>query len=151
MKSTITYTKFKDSDFQGFFKMAAKLWKSYSKSELKIKLKRVTTSKKYIIYLAKNEKGKPVGFSIFSVRTDYVEGAKKSPTGYFEGVFIKKNYRSLGIGKAFLQMGEKWCKKKKCTQLGSDTWITNEKSRRFHKSSGFWEVDELVHFLKDIS
>ena len=101
MQQKITYAQFKENDFEDFLTMGRKLWKSHRKSVLRKKLKRVSTEKKYVIFLAKNQEQNYVGFSIFSLRTDYVEGAEQSPTGYFEGIFIAKGYRKLGIGKNF--------------------------------------------------
>ena len=81
---------------------------------------------------------------------DYVEGAEKSPTGYLEGIFVADGFRKMGIAKEFLRIGEHWCKEKGCTQIGSDTWLADKESRAFHKKMGFWEEEEIVHFLKNI-
>lgn len=113
-------------------------------------MEQTTTSEKNKILISKDSGEKHIGFSIFSIRTDYVEGADKSPTGYLEGIFVEPEYRKMGIAKEFIRLGEKWCKEKGCTQIGSDTWLTDKKSREFHKKVGFWEEEEVVHFLKNI-
>ena len=59
--------------------------------------------------------------------------------------------RKMGIAKKFIQLGEEWCKEDECIQLGSDTWLTDKASREFHKRVGFWEEEEVVHFLKNIN
>lgn len=56
----------------------------------------------------------------------------------------------MGIAKKFVQPGEEWSKENGCTQLGSDTWLTDRESREFHKKVGFWEEEVIVHFLKII-
>ncbi len=150
MKS-IDYFQFEHSDFDELINMSQKLWTDFDKSELENLLKKTTQSDKNNILIAKNSAGKCVGFSIFSIRTDYVEGAEKSPTGYLEGIFVETEFRKMGIAKKFIQLGEIWCKDKGCTQLGSDTWLTDQESREFHKKVGFWEEEEVVHFLKNIN
>ena len=79
-----------------------------------------------------------------------MEGAKKTPTGYLEGIYVEAEFRNSGIAKKLMQIGEQWLKTNNCTQIGSDTWLTDIDSRNFLKKIGFWEEEELVHFLKDI-
>ena len=146
----ISYSDFESQDFEALFKMSRKLWKDFEESELKSLLKETVDQGKYKILMAKLADGQNVGFSMFSIRTDYVEGAKKSPTGYLEGIYVMPEHRKSGVAKEFLQIGEKWCKQKGCIQIGSDTWLNDRESRAFHKKMGFWEEEEIVHFLKNI-
>lgn len=146
----IIYKKYNDSNIESFIEMGQKLWKDIERNELVELLKQTINSDKYYILLAKNSDNQNVGFSIFSIRTDYVEGSINSLTGYLEGIFVEKGYRKMGIAKEFLRLGEGWCKEKGCSQIGSDTWLTDQESRNFHKKVGFWEEDEVVHFLKNL-
>jgi aminoglycoside 6'-N-acetyltransferase I len=150
MKHQIRYREFEELDFPSLLKMAEQLWTKYKKDDLATHLRNACNSKTKKVFLALTPEEEVVGFSIFSIRTDYVEGATSSPTGYLEGIFIEAGFRKLGIAKSFIQQGEAWCKEKGCTQLGSDTWLTATESRKFHKKLGFREEDELVHFLKNI-
>ncbi len=150
MKGQIIYTKFEPLDFEPLLTMSQKLWPDLSENVLKSLIKKSTKSHKNLMLIAKIPQKTAVGFSIFSIRTDYVEGADKSPTGYLEGIFVEPGFRKRGIAREFMRQGEKWCREQGCTQIGSDTWLTNDESRAFHKKVGFWEEDELVHFLKYI-
>lgn len=146
----ITIQAFEPTDFDSLLEMSQKLWTKYEKSELEQLLHESFVLKKNQVLLAKTADDESVGFSIFSIRTDYVEGADQSPTGYLEGIFVEPDYRNMGVSKQFIQQGEKWCKEQGCTQLGSDTWLSDKEARAFHKHLGFWEEEELVHFLKKI-
>lgn len=146
----ILYIKCLESDFDSFIGMSQKLWKEIDKDDLVKLLEQTTNADKFNVILAKNSDNMNVGFSIFSIRTDYVEGAMNSHTGYLEGIYVEEDYRKLGIAKEFIQIGEGWCKEKGCSQIGSDTWLTDQESRDFHKKVGFWEEEEVVHFLKNI-
>lgn len=150
MKEEITYNEFDEKDFEPLLKMGLKLWKDYEESELEKQLKIAHSLSNQKIFIAKNANKLAVGFSIFSIRKDYVEGSEKTPTGYLEGIFVEAGFRKNGIAKKFMQIGEQWLKANNCTQIGSDTWLSDSESREFHKKMGFWEEDELVHFLKNI-
>ena len=146
----MTFSEFNESDFDQFFLMSRQLWKDIEQEKLKRLLKEAIQSEKTKIIIAHDTDAGAVGFAIFSIRNDYVEGAEKSPTGYLEGIFVEEAFRKSGIAREFLKIGEAWCKEKGCTQLGSDTWLTDTASREFHKRVGFWEEEEVVHFLKNI-
>jgi aminoglycoside 6'-N-acetyltransferase I len=150
MRSQIKYREAEEVDFPSLLKMGEQLWTKIKKDELATHLRNACNSSTKKVYIALTPEEEAVGFSVFSIRTDYVEGATTSPTGYLEGILIEAEFRKLGIAKSFIQQGEAWCKEKGCTQLGSDTWLTATESRKFHKKLGFWEEDELVHFLKNI-
>lgn len=46
---------------------------------------------------------KNIGFSMLSIRTDYVEGAEKSPTGYLEGIYVEPEYGKEGYSERIPQ------------------------------------------------
>ncbi|MEL6717701.1 MAG: aminoglycoside 6'-N-acetyltransferase [Bacteroidota bacterium] len=150
MTQPITFITFQEKNFDALLKMSLKLWDDFKPSDLRKLLQQVSKANNQRIILAKNSKQVNIGFVIVSIRSDYVEGAKQSPTGYLEGIFVEQDYRKNGIVKKLVALGEEWLKAKGCTQIGSDTWISNTASRNFHKQLGFWEEEELVHFLKDI-
>lgn len=150
MTTSVTYAGYTEADFDALFRMSQKLWKDLPAEELKRLLQQTIAQTKFRVFMARNASMAPVGFAIFSLRTDYVEGAVQSPTGYLEGIYVEDEYRRAGIAKTFLVMGEQWCRENGCVQMGSDTWISDQSSRLFHRKVGFREEEEVVHFLKDI-
>ena len=150
MSESIQYKEFEAADFDMLFLMGRKLWPDFKASELEellMETSKASSNKQIWLATINNQH---IGFAICSIRTDYVEGAVKSPTGYLEGIFVEEAFRKKGVAKALFQLGEQWCKSKGCTQIGSDTWITATDSRLFHQKIGFWEEEEVVHFLKNI-
>lgn len=93
---------------------------------------------------------KVAAFIYMSIRTDYVEGSDSSPTGYVEGIYVKHEFREKGIAKKLLLAGEKWAKEKGCKQIGSDAYIDNTTSYKFHINTGFKEAAKLVTFIKHV-
>ena len=150
MNQQYRFESYEEKDFDSFLEMSRKLWRDIEKDDFIKLLENAIISDKFYILLAKNHEGSNIGFAIFSLRTDYVEGAMKSPTGYLEGIFVEKKFRNLGLAKTMVKIGENWCKERGCTQIGSDTWLDDQDSRDFHKRIGFWEEEEIVHFLKDL-
>lgn len=130
--------------------MGLDLWPENEYEELKyVFLELLQNPEKHVIFLFNNQDEK-VGFLHLSIRTDYVEGSDSSPTGYVEGIYVKPDFRRIGISQALFQHGEKWLKEKGCHQVGSDIHIDNQASYDFHTNMGFKESARLIAFIKDI-
>ena len=99
------------------------------------------------LYYIENQ---PVAFLSLSLRHDYVEGTDSSPVGYIEGIYVKPEFRSRGIGKELVEYAKNWSLENKCSQLASDCEITNESSRVFHNRTGFKEANTIVCFVMNL-
>ncbi|MEK6477524.1 aminoglycoside 6'-N-acetyltransferase [Catalinimonas sp. 4WD22] len=109
--------------------------------------KKLPGSETEICFLAK-EKEAYIAFIHLSLRSDHVEGTSSSPVGYVEGIYVKPEYRKLGIGRQLIAAGEGWARQKGCVEFASDTELSNEESIDFHKKAGFTEVNRIVCFAK---
>ncbi|MBL8062416.1 MAG: GNAT family N-acetyltransferase, partial [Anaerolineales bacterium] len=67
-----------------------------------------------------------------------------------EGWFVYPEMRGKGIAGALTQAAEDWARGKGCTEMASDTWLDNEASIRAHLKMGYFEVERLVHFVKQL-
>lgn len=85
-----------------------------------------------------------------SIRSDYVEGAGTSPVGYLEAIYVKPNFRKSNVAKELFNVCESWALQNSCTEMGSNTWLDNLESQKFHEKLGFQEDDRLVHYIKKI-
>ena len=148
MLSTVELTSANSSEWLA---MAIQLWPDYDPSELSQIVTDGLQSKKYQRLLCQNESGAYIGFIDLSLRHDYVEGSSTSPVGYIEGIFVKPEFRHLGVAKFMVSEGEKWAKHIGCSEIGSDTSATNIDSQNFHQCVGFTKSDVVVHFIKKIS
>jgi aminoglycoside 6'-N-acetyltransferase I len=141
---------YNSSEFDELYLMAKALYPNYETDEELIRdLRLVEGKKNHQIYFAMEE-NQYAGFMVVSVRTDYVEGASSSPTGYLEAIFIKPDFRKMGIAKQLFQKAESWVKDKGCIEMGSDTWLDHKEAQDFHIRLGFKEDDRLVHYIKTI-
>ncbi|MBH0156151.1 GNAT family N-acetyltransferase [Fictibacillus sp. 5RED26] len=139
----------KEHDLDSLTELALALWPDNEFIDLRKEFKQLLNSDKdkVIVYLMHAQL---IAFIHISVRSDYVEGSKDSPTGFIEGIYVKPEYRKKGISKKLIEKGESWLKTKGCSQIGSDIEQSNDTSYHFHKSVGFKEVNRLIAFIKEI-
>ena len=104
---------------------------------------------KNIIYLAKSNDGY-MGFIHMSIRNDFVEGSNTSPVGYLEGIYVKPDFRKMGVARDLYHAGIEWSKSKRCSQVGSDVGIDNNLSYDFHTKMGFKEANRIICFITNI-
>ena len=125
------------------------LWPDSSFDEELESCKIILNSDHDICYLIK-DKETYIAFIHLTVRLDYVEGANSSPVAYIEGLYVKENWRHLGIGKKMIHLGIEWGRQKGCKQLASDTELNNVTSIEFHKRLGFLEATRIVCFIREL-
>jgi aminoglycoside 6'-N-acetyltransferase I len=111
--------------------------------------KRILKSDNENCYLIR-EKKKYFGFIYISIRYENVEGTTTSPVGYIEGIYIKPKFREIGAGKRLVNYGILWAKQKNCTQIASDSELTNQTSIKFHEKVGFTESNRTINFIQNI-
>ena len=130
--------------------MAKLLWVDSTDEELEKMFTETFDKENEVTLVGRSRTGELAGFAIVSIRSDYVEGATTSPVGYLEGIFVYPGYRKQEVGRHILALGEEWCLEKGCTQMGSDTSITNTDSTEFHKHVGFHVTGVNTCFIKDL-
>lgn len=129
--------------------MTIELWPECNFDEEKEQWKQLIDNNNHYVELAKiNEHY--IGFIHFSLRYEYVEGAEFDKVAYLEAIYIKPEYRNLGIANELLLNAEKWARSKGLQQIASDVEITNSIGQKFHNQLGFTEVNRIVCFIKNL-
>jgi len=126
------------------------LWPTSSEEELEKSFQNTFEDPNKVTIVCQSKTSELAGFSILSIRSDQVEGATSSPVGYLEGIFVYPGYRKQEVGRHLLEIGENWCRDQGCTQMGSDTSITNTDSTEFHLHVGFKVTEKNTCFIKDL-
>jgi aminoglycoside 6'-N-acetyltransferase I len=126
------------------------LWPHDSYSKLINSINKSTHSVNNLFVILTNDRNEYIAFAEFSIRNDYVEGSKKTPVGYLEGIYVRKKYRKQGISRILLKYGENWAKMKGCHEFASDTELRNKLSQKVHKKLGFIAANKIVCFIKKI-
>jgi aminoglycoside 6'-N-acetyltransferase I len=101
------------------------------------------------VLLACLASGTPIGFVELSIRP-YAEGCATDRVAFVEGWFVEADHRGRGVGAALMIAAEEWGRAMNCTELASDTQITNDASVAAHRALGFEEAERLVCFRKSI-
>ena len=125
------------------------MWPDLTISEEKVFCEKIYNSTIDECFLAK-EGDAYVGFAYVRLRTDYVEGATETPTLYLEGIYVHSDFRKKGIASDLLQATIQWGRNQGCTELGSDTELTNLGSLQFHRKLGFAEANRVICFIRKI-
>ena len=129
--------------------MSALIFPNSDPGELKEDLEKIEQNPFYKTFLAKKGE-QAIGFVTLSVRSDYVEGARTSPVGYMEAIYVTEGFRGSGVARLLYEEGEAWLKEKGCREIGSDTWLWNKEAQDFHLKLGFKKEDVLVHYIKNL-
>lgn len=79
-----------------------------------------------------------------------MEGNVTTPVGYLEGIFVKDEHMSFGIGTKLKRTCEDWYREKYITETASDAEIFYSASIQFHLNQVFSEVNRIVCFSKRI-
>jgi aminoglycoside 6'-N-acetyltransferase I len=90
-----------------------------------------------------------VGFAEVGLR-GYAEGCLSSPVGYLEGIFVVPTRRGQGVGRALVEVAERWARMSGCSEMASDRELDNEPSGAFHQALGYEEVERIVCFRKSL-
>lgn len=89
------------------------------------------------------------GFAELSLR-NIVDGCLSSPVGYLEGIFIRKESRGAGMGRALMAAAEAWCRSHGCTEMATDSELHDIDAQQFHLHHGFTETYRVVQFTKKL-
>lgn len=137
-------------DFNEWLNMALKLWPEYSSIEMQEILTEILDSDRETAFIVRDDLGKAIAFMNLSLRYEYVPEATHCPVGYIEGIYVKDEFRDLGVGRTMVEYAERWALDQGCIELASDALVENTASHEFHTKVGFREAERTVFFIKSI-
>lgn len=144
----IIIRRIQNEDKYEWFRMRKCIWPEAPDEYLNFDLDDILASDKDAVFFALDD-DRPVGMIETRIR-EYGEGCETSPVGYIEGWFVQEEYRGKGVAGIMAQAAENWAREKGCTEMASDTWLDNEPSIRAHAKQGYFEVERLIHFVKQL-
>lgn len=136
-----------DADRAEWLRMRCLLWPEGSREEHAGELDGWLTGNATIV--CERETGGLMGFVEVSIR-NYAEGCATDRVGYVEGWYVDEDRREQGVGRALIEAAETWARAQGCTEMASDTIITNEISRQAHERLGYVEQERAIHFRKEL-
>ena len=144
----ITLRRVTQEDKAEWFRMRKGIWPDAPDEYMTFDMDDILADDDYMVIFA-CDGDRPIGLTEARIR-DYGEGCETSPVGYLEGWFVQEEYRGKRIAGIMTQAAENWIREKGCTEVASDTWLDNESSIRAHVNMGYYEVERLVHFVKQL-
>lgn len=100
--------------------------------------------------IARDLRGKALGFAEAGLRHDYVNGCKTSPVAFLEGIYVRPEARRKGVAGALVAAVEDWARQQGCREFASDALADNIDSRAMHAALGFTETQRVVFFRKTL-
>ena len=116
----------------------------------KKEMEQIFVSNDWFCYFLTDKSNQILGLVELSLR-NIVDGCLSSPVAYIEGLYLKKEYRSRGLGKEAIRIILNWCIEKGFSELATDTQLTNLKAQHFYKAVGFQETDRVVEFRIEVN
>ena len=147
MSISIRVATFEDTQIVA--ELAIQMWESNTVEELTQEFYEYISKENGTFFLAMVV-GWAVGFAQCGLRCDYVEGTDSSPVGYLEGIFVKEEYRKIGLARDMLEACQKWAKEQGCAEFASDCELDNDDSLKFHIKMGFVEANRIICFTKKL-
>lgn len=144
----ITVRRVTQEDKAEWFRMRKGIWPEAPDEYLDFDMDELLASDDYMVVFA-CDGDRPIGLTEARIR-DYGEGCETSPVGYLEGWFVEEEYRGKHIVGIMTRAAEDWARGKGCTEMASDTWLDNVPSIRAHLKMGYYEVERLIHFVKQL-
>jgi aminoglycoside 6'-N-acetyltransferase I len=135
-----------EKDFDEWLKLRYDLWSYHTSEELVDEMREIfkEIDVKPVFFAVENNT--VYGFIELSVH-DEAPGCFTTKIGFIEGWYVKPEYRKLGVGKALVEVGERWAKNIGCKEMASDTTERYPISRIAHIALGYEEVLPL-HYRK---
>jgi aminoglycoside 6'-N-acetyltransferase I len=131
-----------------WIRMRKGIWTDWTDEYLDVDMDQILASENDVVYFAFVE-GAPAGMIEVRIK-DSAEGCTTNPIGYLEAWFVDESFRGKGVAGALTQAAEEWAREKGCAEMASDTWLENQASIRAHAKMGYYEVERLVHFVKQL-
>lgn len=143
----MTIRHLQTQDLPAYFRLRTALWPD-SADDFEREVSEILNADHLASFVAEQE-GTLVGFVEVSLRA-YAEGCESSPVGYLEGWYVAPNHRKTGVGRRLVKTAEDWARAKGCTEMASDSEVSNTPSHRAHARLGYQEVERIVCFRKPL-
>jgi aminoglycoside 6'-N-acetyltransferase I len=140
------------ADAGAWLEMRCTLWPDGSRQEHTSEIADFLVGKRSRLdaaFIAVTADGARIGFAELSIRP-YAEGCYSGKVAFLEGWYVVPEARRTGVGLALVRGAEDWARLQGCSEMASDTQLTNATSTAAHLSVGFAEVAQIRCFRKSL-
>jgi aminoglycoside 6'-N-acetyltransferase I len=143
----IAVTRAGERDIADWLMLRDALW-PHAAAENPDEVAALLANAEQVAFIARDDGGRPVGFSEASIRRDHVNGCDTSPVGFLEGIYVVDSARLQGVARLLVAAVAEWTREHGCSELASDAAINNDASHRMHAALGFSETERVVYFRR---
>jgi aminoglycoside 6'-N-acetyltransferase I len=140
----MTIRRLQAQDLPAYFRLRTALWPD--SAEIFEREVSEILNREHLASFVTQREAELVGFVEVSLRA-YAEGCE-STVGYLEGWYVAPTHRKTGLGRRLVEAAEDWARAKGCTEMASDSEVSNTQSHRAHARLGYREVERIVCFRK---
>ncbi|SFC90838.1 aminoglycoside 6'-N-acetyltransferase I [Bosea sp. CRIB-10] len=133
---------------EDWLELRRSLWPEPSAGSHRVDIRDLLDRSDSVAFLARDDDGRAIGLAEAALRHDYVNGCETSPVGFLEGIYVVSDQRSRGVARALCAAVEAWARASGCSELASDTGLTNTASQRAHAAMGFEETERVIYYRK---
>lgn len=144
----MTIERCTDALLDDWLRLRLSLWPEPSAQSHRDDIRDILGRSDCAAFLARDDDGHAIGLAEAALRHDYVNGCESSPVGFLEGIYVVPDRRSRGVARALCSAVETWVREHGCSELASDTGLTNVASQRAHAAMGFEETERVVYYRK---
>lgn len=137
------------ADVDEWATLRAELWPDGSVADHRSDLLELMAEPNGVVgFVARDLRGRLLGFAEAALRVDYVNGCETSPVAFLEGLYVAEDRRRQGIGRGLVDAVEAWARSQGCMELASDALLDNVVSHAMHAALDFEETERVVYFRK---
>lgn len=137
------------TDVDDWARLRANLWPDGSVEDHRNDLVELMSEPHGVIgFMARDLRGRLLGFAEAALRVDFVNGCETSPVAFLEGIYVIEESRRQGIGRGLVEAVETWARGQGCMEMASDALLEDVVSHAMHAALDFEETERVVYFRK---
>lgn len=140
-----------NANFNTWLTLRSALWPTCPQEEHRAEMNEILASPHHTAFMIQTKDDAFVALAEVALRHDYVNGCESSPVAFLEGIYTAESARRQGCASRLIAQVQQWAKQQGCSELASDTDITNLDSQRLHAALGFSETERVVFYRKTLA
>jgi aminoglycoside 6'-N-acetyltransferase I len=141
----------KAEDTESWLAMRMALWPETDEPQHRREMAMMLSdNQRFAVLVCQDRLGDLIGFAEVSLRA-WAEGCESSPVGYLEGWYVAEHARQQGIGGELVAAAERWARSHGCSEMASDTELSNRISETAHLRLGYQVTARVTAFRKRLT
>lgn len=133
-------------DYDKMAGLAGQLGYESTGADVQTRLDEMCDPNLYAVYVAELPGGRIAGWvAVYMFRAVELDRFAE-----ISGLIVDQQIRSLGIGKALLDVAEQWARSRGCSTISVRSNVTRERAHRFYAHNGYEHIKTQKEFRKSL-